>query len=110
MCYCWLNKQYWFSSREDLLSLRSVILLKKEALAKLFSCEFYEIYKNPFLTEHLWTTASVLYNSVYISFLYKTVQPRPVELLVYCFSFFLQKSNIHQMLQVTVSLTREYNY
>ena len=29
-------------------------LLKKESLAQVFSCEFCEISKNTFLTEHLW--------------------------------------------------------
>ena len=33
--------------------------IKKETLAQLFSCEFCEISKNNFLTEHLRTTASV---------------------------------------------------
>ena len=32
--------------------------LKKETLAKVFSCEFFEISKNTFFTEHLRTTAS----------------------------------------------------
>ena len=32
--------------------------IKKETLAQMFSCEFYEISKNTFLTEHLWTTDS----------------------------------------------------
>ena len=32
---------------------------KKETLAQVFSCEFYEISKNTFFTEHLRTTASV---------------------------------------------------
>ena len=32
--------------------------IKKEALAQVFSCEFSEICKNNFFTEHLWTTAS----------------------------------------------------
>ena len=32
---------------------------------KVFSCEFCEIFKNTFLTEHLWTTASVLSLSKY---------------------------------------------
>ena len=31
---------------------------KKETLAQVFSCEFYEIFKNTPFTEHLWTTAS----------------------------------------------------
>ena len=32
--------------------------IKKESLAQVFSCEFCEISKNTFFTEHLWTTAS----------------------------------------------------
>ena len=37
----------------------SLKLLKKETLAQMFSCEFCEISKNTFFTEHLWTTASI---------------------------------------------------
>ena len=33
--------------------------IKKETLAQVFSCEFCEIFKNTFFTEHLRTTASV---------------------------------------------------
>ena len=32
--------------------------IKKESLAQVFSCEFCEISKNTFLTEHFWATAS----------------------------------------------------
>ena len=32
--------------------------IKRETLAQVFSCEFYEIAKNTFFTEHLWMTAS----------------------------------------------------
>ena len=32
--------------------------IKKEALAQVFSCEFCEIFKNTFFTEHLRTTTS----------------------------------------------------
>ena len=32
--------------------------IKKETLAQVSSCEFYEISKNTFFIEHLWTTAS----------------------------------------------------
>ena len=32
--------------------------IQKETLAQVFSCEFCEISKNTFFTEHLWTTAS----------------------------------------------------
>ena len=34
--------------------------IKKETLALLFSCEFCEIPKSTFFTEHLWATAYVL--------------------------------------------------
>ena len=37
--------------------IRSSTLLKKETLARVFSCEFYEIFKNTFFIEHLRTTA-----------------------------------------------------
>ena len=33
--------------------------IKKETLAQVFCCEFCEIFKNLFFTEHLWATASV---------------------------------------------------
>ena len=33
--------------------------IKKEALAQVFSCEFCEIFKNTFFTEHLRTTTSL---------------------------------------------------
>ena len=32
--------------------------IEKEALAQVFSCEFYEISKSTFFTEHLRATAS----------------------------------------------------
>ena len=35
--------------------------IKKETLAKVFSCDFCEICKNTFFTEHLWTSASEFY-------------------------------------------------
>ena len=38
--------------------LRPATLLKNEILAQVFSCEFCEISKNTFLTEHLWAAAS----------------------------------------------------
>ena len=37
---------------------QSLFLIKEETLAQAFSCEFCEIYKNSFFTEHLWATAS----------------------------------------------------
>ena len=31
---------------------------KKETLVQVFSCELWKVFKNTFLTEHLWTTVS----------------------------------------------------
>ena len=36
-----------------------IFFIKKVTLAQVFSCEFCEISKNTFFTEHLWATASV---------------------------------------------------
>ena len=33
------------------------LFIKKETLAQLLSCEFCQISKNTFFTEHVWTTA-----------------------------------------------------
>ena len=41
-----------------LIKLQACYFIKKEALARVFSCEFCEIFKNMFFTERLWTTAS----------------------------------------------------
>ena len=35
--------------------------IKKETLAQVFSCEFCEISKSTFFTEHIWATASEYY-------------------------------------------------
>ena len=40
------------------LSLEACNFIKKETLAQVFSCEFCEISKNTFFTEHLLATAS----------------------------------------------------
>ena len=38
--------------------LQAYNFIKKETLAQVFSCEFFEISKNNFFTEHLQATAS----------------------------------------------------
>ena len=43
---------------DKLAGLRPATLLKKENLVQVFSCEFCEISKNTFFTEHLWMAAS----------------------------------------------------
>ena len=50
-------------------------LYKKEILAQVFSCEFCEISKNTFFTEHLWTANSVQRNLTPISHTYETNSP-----------------------------------
>ena len=40
------------------LQAKACHFIKKETLAQMFSCEFCEIFKNTFFTEHLWTTSS----------------------------------------------------
>ena len=41
--------------------LRPPTLLKKRLWHRCFSCEFCQISKNTFFTEHLWATASILH-------------------------------------------------
>ena len=42
-----------------LLKLQATVrtFMKKETLAQVFCCEFYEIFETNFFTEHLWVTA-----------------------------------------------------
>ena len=46
--------------------------IKKEILAQVFSCEFCEISKNTFSTEHLWTTASQPYQANHSVIVFQT--------------------------------------
>ena len=39
--------------------------IKKETVAQVFSCEFCEISKTTFFTDHLWTIASKPYKWLY---------------------------------------------
>ena len=40
-------------------SVRKEVLIEKETLAQVLSCEFYKISKNVFFTKQLWATVSV---------------------------------------------------
>ena len=40
-----------------LIKLQACNFIKKDTLPQVFSCEFCEISKNTFFTEHLWVTA-----------------------------------------------------
>ena len=46
---------------KHLCSHQACNFIKKETLAQVFSCEFCEIFKNTFFTEHLRMTASILW-------------------------------------------------
>ena len=48
------------NSQENICARVSFLknFMKKETLAQVFSCEFCEISKNTFFTEHLWAAAS----------------------------------------------------
>ena len=50
-----LYQSLFFKKVADL----TCIIIKKENLTQVFFCEFYEISKNIFFTEDLWTAASV---------------------------------------------------
>ena len=49
----------------ELQLLTMMEYLKKETLAQMFPCEFCEISKNTFFTEHLCTTASEVKKTVF---------------------------------------------
>ena len=49
----------------ELQLLTMMEYLKKETLAQMFPCEFCEISKNTFVTEHLCTTASEVKKTVF---------------------------------------------
>ena len=48
--------------------------IKKESLTQVFSCEFCEISKNTFFTEHFRATASWNYHNVTINKLKKSME------------------------------------
>ena len=52
----YLDISHWLENPFKIIGIKP---LKKETLAQVFSCEFSEISKNTFFTEHLWSTASV---------------------------------------------------
>ena len=64
VCRCF-TKQEFLKLAQNLqenvcagVSFETCNFIKKENLGEMFSCEFCEIFSNPFFTEHLRTTAS----------------------------------------------------
>ena len=51
-----------FESNKTWIMFTIEFFLSTGALARVFSCEFCQIFKNTFFTEHLWTTASTYSN------------------------------------------------
>ena len=56
----------------NVAGLATLLKLKKETLAQVFSCEFCEISENIFFREHLWATASEV---VHFSFTFLLLTP-----------------------------------
>ena len=67
---------------QSLQRFQACNFIKKETLAQVFSCEFYEIFKNTFFTELPRTTASV-------NILFSIRINECVSIALYCSSFIL---------------------
>ena len=76
---------------QSLLFDKVAVLRKKETLTRVFSCEFCEIFKNTFFTEHLWTTASKHQISTRVN-QKKTKSSRNDYVMCTCFKFWLMKN------------------
>ena len=63
---CSVKKVFWQISKKYTGKHQGLFFNKvagiKTSLGQVFSCEFCEIFKNTFFTEHLWTTASGDFN------------------------------------------------
>ena len=46
------------------VGFRPANFINKETLVQVFSCEFHEIFKNTFLTLHMWMKASVFFKKI----------------------------------------------
>ena len=57
-----------------LIKLLACNFIKRETLAQVFSCEFWEISKNTLFTKHLWTTASVWGDDISIVMVFGSVK------------------------------------
>ena len=58
--FCKNRCSYFFAKFTEKNRPKACNFIKKETLAQVFSCEFYEISKNIFFTEHLPTTVTVI--------------------------------------------------
>ena len=71
------------NSQENTCARASFLInfVKKETLEQALSCEFSDIFKNTFYTEHLWTTASAHSSLVLLSKIYLDIREKIVTLL-----------------------------
>ena len=83
------------------LQLLGLQLIKKETLAQVFSSEFWEISKNTFFKEHLWTTASEYCESDLI---------RPKAILKISFDRYWDKTWSECLLTTISSITPDNHY
>ena len=97
------------------LQARPATLLKKETLAQVFSCEFCEIFKNTFFTEHLRTTASVSISELFENDLHLTMLQQyehlclrdfhVISLLLQNLEYFVDQAKIFLHIKINLNLT-----
>ena len=95
------------------LQVSDLKLIKKETLTKVFSCEFYEISKNTFFTEHLWKSASIVSprKIIKVAPQVKKIQEELGSANIHLESFFVKFWDLNpvSMLQLSVYEKSEYN-
>ena len=95
------------------LQVSDLKLIKKETLTKVFSCEFYEISKNTFFTEHLWKSASIVSprKIIKVAPQVKKIQEELGSANIHPESFFVKFWDLNpvSMLQLSVYEKSEYN-
>ena len=83
-----MPSSWYFKNPRTNLKIYNVYLVFRSrhhryAIKKVFSCEFFEISKNSFFTEHLWTTASK--NKPFILLILFYIIYRELKVVVWCF-------------------------
>ena len=74
------RRQSLFFNKDAGLRLKACNFIKKEALARVFSCEFSETSKKTFFTEHFWATASG------VPMILCPFMETFIDVFIYCFS------------------------
>ena len=58
------NSQENTCARLSFLIKLQASFMRKDTLTQVFYCDFWEVFKNTFFTEQLWTTASEILENV----------------------------------------------